>query len=74
MAHFYGSMRGNKGEVTRAGSKSSGLGAHIRGWNFGARININEKEGQDVVRIVLTSGSNGNAGERLIGEFTQDDL
>ncbi len=29
MAHFYGSMQGQRGEVTRTGTKSSGLEASL---------------------------------------------
>lgn len=60
MSHFYGSMKGNRGGVSRCGSKRSGITAHIRGWNVGVRVNIfvNDK-GEDTVHIYQTKGSNG---------------
>lgn len=59
MAHFYGSMQGNRGSVTRTGSKDSGLSAHIRGWDFGVSVRtyVNQ-DGVDCVCVSLTGGSN----------------
>ena len=70
MAHFYGSMQGNKGEVTRCGTKKSGMTAHIRGWNIGVKVNIrHDKEtGKDNYTIYETGGSNGGS-ETLIGDL-----
>lgn len=61
MAHFFGSMMGNRGEVTRCGSKLSGLTAHIRSWDVGVRVEIfvNSK-GEDTIRLYQTEGSNGS--------------
>ena len=33
MSWFYGYLRGNRGDATRCGSKSSGIHAHIRSWH-----------------------------------------
>lgn len=68
MAHFYGSMKGDRREVTRCGTKNSGHQAHIRGWNVGARVELDHVEGQDRVRIYKTGGSNSPDGE-LIAEY-----
>ena len=72
MAQFYASIHGNRGEATRAGSKTSGISGHIRGWSIGARVVIdyNEKTGKDEVTVYKTSGSSGNDPEKLIAEFT----
>ena len=32
MSHFYGTLRGNRGEATRCGSKASGLTTHAASW------------------------------------------
>lgn len=59
MAHFYGSMRGSRGEATRMGTKASGFTAHIRGWDIGARVEVGVNDlGQDIVIVHLTRGSN----------------
>ena len=44
MSHFYGNMKGNRGEITRCGAKSSGLRAHVRGWEVGVRVVCNYLE------------------------------
>ena len=70
MSYFYGSMQGNKGGVTRCGTKKSGMTAHIRGWNIGVRVNIrhDEKSGKDFYTIYETGGSNGGS-ETLIADL-----
>lgn len=64
MSRFFASIQGNKGEATRQGTEKSGIAGHIRGWDLGCRVNcaVNH-EGEDFVRISLTSGSNGNGRE-----------
>lgn len=75
MAHFYASIQGNRGEATRLGTPSSGIGGHIRGWNVGCKVEcyIGADE-KDHVRVVLTSGSNGYGHSRVLGDFTPDDV
>lgn len=75
MARFYADIRGNRGEATRMGTKESGMSGHIRGWHIGGSVymDVNE-EGEDVVAIYLTSGSNGHKSSRLLGRFTEKDL
>lgn len=75
MAHFYGEIRGNRGDATRMGSKDSGMFCHVRGWNFGVRVDmyVNE-EGEDAALIQLSPGSNGNGVFKTIGKFTRKDL
>ena len=41
MARFYGSIYGSgKTIAQKAGSKDSGINAHIRGWNIGVNVNL----------------------------------
>lgn len=67
MSHFYGSMDGSaKTTATRCGTKSSGIGAHIRGWDSGVEIDgYVDDDRRDVFLIRMTGGSNrrqvGNA-------------
>jgi hypothetical protein len=71
MARFYGSMRGNRGEATRMGNVKSGLSAHIRGWYVGVQVELSvNKDGQDVVTVYKTSGTNNLQSSELIAEFT----
>lgn len=57
MSHFYGSMIGSRGEVTRCGTPNSGIQAHLRGWNLGVKVSVQREEGKDVVHLSLTNGS-----------------
>lgn len=71
MAQFYGDLQGNRGEATRMGTKSSGIRAHVRGWNVGARIHVKvDRDGNDHVYVYRTSGSNGSRSDVLIADFT----
>lgn len=72
MAHFYGSMRGSRKEITRTGTKKSGLVAHIRGWNIGGRVSVwRNANGKDVVTIYVTRGSKGSGPAKCLGKFVE---
>lgn len=67
MARFYGSMRGNRGEVTRCGTQSSGLEAHVRGWRLGAKVVVSHSpSGIDTIHVYSTHGSGGNGKDKLL--------
>lgn len=70
MARFYGEIKGQaRTTATRRGSKSSGITAHIRGWNIGVRVEIFAVGDRDIVHIYRTSGSNAKSVDKLITEF-----
>jgi hypothetical protein len=61
MSHFYGRLQGQaRNEVTRLGSKSSGISAHLSGWNVGVHIAgyLDKSSGEDVFLVSFTKGSN----------------
>ncbi len=62
MAHYRGTVIGNRSETSRLGSKSSGLIVRANGWNIGGEIELNEIDGIDYVTFRLTSGSNNHKG------------
>jgi len=70
MAQYIANIRGQRGEASRLGSKTSGIYAHVRGWNVGARVDISFRDGKDVVTVWQTGGSNGRTSEKLIAEFS----
>ena len=74
MSHFYGSMQGSRGEVTRQGGKNGGISAHVRGWDFGVRVEMRHIDGRDVAVIVLTGGSIDKDMPKIIGTFQVEDL
>lgn len=61
MAQFRGVLRGQRGEASRLGTKSSGLTAHINGWNCGVDVELEHLNDQDQVIVYLTGGSNGRS-------------
>lgn len=74
MAHFIGSLQGNKGEASRLGSKRSGIRAKAQGWNIGGEVQcFIDDQGRDVVRLYVTHGSNAHNFPQLVGEFIKDE-
>lgn len=73
MARFYASMKGSRGEATRMGTPSSGIHAHIRGWDVGISVDIQDVNGVDVCYVYKTAGSHGAGTRKLIGTFTRDE-
>ena len=70
MGHFYASIQGNRGEVSRMGTANSGITGHIRGWDIGGRIFCgHDPKFGDYVDFYLTSGSNGHRPSKRIGRF-----
>jgi hypothetical protein len=76
MAQYIGYLQGQRREVSRLGTKKSGLVATAQGWEVGARIYIswNEKTQEDEVWIYATSGTNGRRNAKLLGKITAKDL
>ena len=72
MAQFYAEIQGNRGQTSRTGTKASGLSGHIRGWDLGARIEMEHTNGRDVCTVYLTGGSNGGRQDQLVGTFTSN--
>ena len=68
MARFYAEIQGNRGNATRMGTASSGMTGHIRGWNLGARVelDVDPVTGADRLMVYLTTGSNGGRPDNLI--------
>ncbi len=56
MSHFYGTLKGNRGEATRAGSKDSGVVVHAASWEGAvcARVFHDEETGKDWAYVGLT--------------------
>jgi hypothetical protein len=73
MAQFRATIRGRRGEASRLGSKSSGITAHINGWNAGVSVYAAHEDGRDRFEIWLTSGSNGHRASRALGTLVQTD-
>ncbi len=73
MSHFYGEMKGNRGSVSRCGTKNSGMTCHIRGWDVGVRVTIlyNDEEEVDQIAVYKTGGSNNPMNTKLIASVVE---
>jgi len=67
MAYFYSTIRGNRGQASRCGSKSSGLSATANSYTVGAEVHLEYSDtlDADVVTIYSTRGSNGSRSRML---------
>lgn len=53
MSHFYGVLKGSRGEATRCGTKVSGLRVTAASWEGAVRTELYERDGRDYARISL---------------------
>lgn len=73
MARFYAEIEGNRGRASRLGTPSSGMWAHVRGWEIGVKIVIDvDPEGRDRVNIYRTSGSNDTTADQHLLTLYED--
>jgi len=68
MAHFRGTLQGNRGLASRLGTKTSGLTATVRGWEIGVQLEAiySPSNKNDEINIYVDGGSN-NTDRVLIG-------
>lgn len=66
MSHFYGTLKGNRGEATRCGTKGSGIDTYAASWRgtIHVRVFYNEKTGKDMCIVAKTTWR--GAGEHKI--------
>ena len=67
MAHFYGSVQGNRGKVTRCGSKNSGYITEALSWEGGVAVDLyfNEEKQEDWVKVWLVTHCGRGVNEEL---------
>jgi hypothetical protein len=53
MAHFYGELRGSRGEVTRLGTKASGLRTMAASWEGAVVVRLWDRDGVDMATVSL---------------------
>lgn len=68
MAHFYGTLKGARGEATRCGTKNSGVTTYAAGWGGAIKVEVRHIQGMDhfVVQMVPWRGT-GDAVEIAYG-------
>jgi len=57
MSHFYGTLKGTRGEATRCGTKNAGMETYCASWEGAIRCYAwHDKEtGKDMVRVEKTT-------------------
>ena len=53
MAHFYGTLQGNRGRASRLGSKDSGLDVTAASWEGSVRVYLRHEKGVDTAFVSL---------------------
>lgn len=51
MSHFYGIIKGDRGKVSRRGSRNSGMETYCASWKGAVRCFAFSKDGKDWVRV-----------------------
>lgn len=67
MAQFRATIKGQRGEASRLGSKNSGLRAYVNGWDSGVLVEAENRDGRDIFYVYTTGGSNGRVLTRQVG-------
>lgn len=74
MAHFYGTVKGNRGQASRLGTKASGLKVTADGWTLGGMMTMyQDSEGNDHIDFFLDGGSGGSVNKVLAQFVVKDD-
>lgn len=71
MAHFHGTIQGQRGQASRLGNRHSGLTVKANGWTVGATVDITHENGKDVVRVYRTNGSAPDAKSELVAQWEE---
>ena len=71
MAHFRGGIQGSGPEVTRLGTATSGVNAHVRGWKIGARAIMTTDAERDTLRLYVVDYDTGV--EQLVLEMRDNE-
>jgi hypothetical protein len=53
MAHFYGTIRGHRGQASRLGTKVSGFNVVAASWQGAVDVSLYTKDGVDMALVVL---------------------
>ena len=72
MARFRGRVKGQRGEVSRLGGKSSGLQVNANGWHAGVEVlaSYDAEHDKDVFEVWRTGGSNGGS-KQLVARIVE---
>ena len=68
MSHFYGTLKGQRGQATRCGSKSSGITTQTASWAGAVEVSAwhDTRTETDMVEVRLIPWRNGAGTKRLL--------
>ena len=68
MAHFRGTIKGNRSKTSRLGHKTTGLITECNGWNIGIKCiaYYDHQQDTDIILVYKTGGSNNSSNEEII--------
>ena len=72
MSHFYGGVRGGRGEATRCGSKRAGLQAYAKSWLTCVEVHYEHVDGEDQIRVVARDIDTGST--TVLWRGSEDEL
>ena len=69
MSHFYGVLSGLHKEVTRTGTRASGVCTQVAGWHGAIQVKVFERDGVDYFEVSLIpwQGSGGSSRQLAYG-------
>lgn len=68
MSHFYGTLKGQRGEATRTGSKQSGLTTTAASWAGAIEVELyTDEQGRDCYRVVQKPWQGKGVSQPLVG-------
>ncbi len=70
MAHFYGTVEGQRGEASRLGNVKSGLTTQAAGWGGAIKVQVyvDEATGEDRYSVTLIPWRNSGGNSRVVAE------
>ena len=74
MSHFYGTLKGSRGEASRCGTRNSGLETHAASWKGAIRVAVfTDDDGEDHFRVERVSWRGAGPYQLLaVGRFVDD--
>lgn len=64
MAHFYGNLKGSRGEATRCGTRQSGIRVSARSWAGSVTVRFEDLGGD--VRVYIETAPDSSVGGRIV--------
>lgn len=68
MAHFYGTLQGSRGKVSRLGTKNSGLETVAAGWAGAIKTEVFQRDGRDMYRVTLMPWQGSGGRPQMLAE------